>query len=60
MTEADYVRGLSDGFALALAAVRDARDIDDVIERIEAMRELALEGAIEQLLKRRKAEVVRT
>ena len=49
----DYIKGLSDGFALALAAIKGSRDVKDAIRRVEAIRDAALERAAERLVARR-------
>jgi len=53
MSSPDYVRGLSEGFKLALAVVQGARSIEDAIELLSTMRNLALEGAIERVILKR-------
>lgn len=54
----DYIKGLSDGFALALAAIKGSRDVEDAIRRVEAIRDAALERAAERLVARRIDEVM--
>ena len=54
----DYIKGLSDGFALALAVIKGSRDVKDAIRRVEAIRDAALERAAERLVTRRMDEVM--
>jgi len=54
----DYIKGLSDGFALALAVIKGSRDVEDAIRRVEAIRDAALESAAERLVARRMEEVM--
>jgi len=58
MSGSDYIKGLSDGFTLALAAIKGSKDLEDAIRRVEAMRNMALEKAAERLIARRIDEVV--
>jgi len=55
----DYIRGLSDGIALALAAMRGSKSVEDAIRRVEAIRDAALESAAEKLVAHRIDEVMK-
>ena len=56
MSSPDYVRGLNEGFKLALAVIQGARSIEDAIQLVKVMRDLALEGAVERAILKRKRE----
>ena len=55
----DYIKDLSDEFALALAVIKGSRDVEDAIRRVEAIRDAALESAAERLVARRIEEVMK-
>ena len=37
----DYIKGLSNGFALALSVIKGFRSVEDAIRRVEAIRDTA-------------------
>ena len=58
MPGSDYIKGLSDGFALALAVIKGSRDVEDAenledaMTRVKLLLSLALEHKMTELKRR--------